>query len=400
MKEVNHTRTLLACFGAMFNQAISINLVPLLIVPFISLYGLTISDFGILIGVNFLMQMLTDMVLTVRMEKLVYKNMIALANILSFIGMYILLFSPNFGSDPFIFMIIGIILTSIGSGILEVTVAPVVDTIPNDYKAKKTSMTLAHGFYAWGQLATVLIVTLFLIFVGDKYWQIVVAFLSIFYILDIILISRTSIEQTRNSANIKKDRKVLRSPIFILLALAITFGSGAELIMNQYISVFCEVTLNLPKSYANLIGMGLFAVSMGIGRTWYGVFGMKFDLCKIIIVSGFACFGLYLLAGLTTIPVLAMVSGVFVGLFTSLCWPGALTIAGMKFPKCGAWIFSFLSILGDLGGGVFPTSAGLIGDYFGLKIMMIISSIFPLLCAICYILINRLSKNSKFLPNP
>ena len=52
--------TLIASLLGIFSQAVATNLIALIFVPLMSLYGLSFVHLGVLVGVNFGLQILTD----------------------------------------------------------------------------------------------------------------------------------------------------------------------------------------------------------------------------------------------------------------------------------------------------------------------------------------------------
>ena len=60
----NYNRILIASCTSNASQAIYANMTALLLVPFMSLYGLTLGQMGILVGINFGTQIFADLLLT------------------------------------------------------------------------------------------------------------------------------------------------------------------------------------------------------------------------------------------------------------------------------------------------------------------------------------------------
>ena len=146
---------------------------------------------------------------------------------------------------------------------------------------------------------------------------------------------------------------------------------------------------------SEMIGMLLFAVMLGAGRLIFGFFGHKINLNMVLIVSCFLAFIAYLLIGLEINTILSLVLCILVGLFSSMCWPGVISIAGEAFPKAGAWIFSTLAVFGDVGASMFGAIAGNIADKLSLSKMFLIIVCLPCLCMICHIAIYALIKRKK-----
>lgn len=393
----NYNRILIASCTANASQAIYANMTALLMVPFMSLYGLTLGQMGILVGINFGTQILADVLLTFIIDKVKYKNLVYIANLLGFIGMVLYCMSPKImPSNVFVPMVLSTIVFSFASGMLEVVLSPIVDTIPDTFKNKKAAMSLLHSFYAWWQVVSIVFIALCLNYFGAENWMYIIGALAVVPVLNTIqFIPVKIVEQRSTESKGQSSFKVAKSPIFILCCIAIIVGAGVEIIMNQYVSTFCELNLGVSKLMSDMIGMLLFAVMLGAGRLIFGFFGHKINLNMVLIVSCFLAFMAYLLIGLEINAILSLVLCILVGLFSSMCWPGVISIAGEAFPKAGAWIFSALAVFGDVGASMFGAIAGNIADKLSLSKMFLIIACLPCLCMICHIAIYALIKRKK-----
>lgn len=393
----NYNRILIASCTANASQAIYANMTALLMVPFMSLYGLTLGQMGILVGINFGTQILADVLLTFIIDKVKYKNLVYIANLLGFIGMVLYCMSPKImPSNVFVPMVLSTIVFSFASGMLEVVLSPIVDTIPDTFKNKKAAMSLLHSFYAWWQAVSIVFIALCLNYFGAENWMYIIGVLAVVPVLNTIqFIPVKIVEQRSTESKGQSSFKVAKSPIYILCCIAIIVGAGVEIIMNQYVSTFCELNLGVSKLMSDMIGMLLFAVMLGTGRLIFGFFGHKINLNMVLIVSCFLAFIAYLLIGLEINTILSLVLCILVGLFSSMCWPGVISIAGEAFPKAGAWIFSTLAVFGDVGASMFGAIAGNIADKLSLSKMFLIIACLPCLCMICHLAIYALIKRKK-----
>lgn len=393
----NYNRILIASCTANASQAIYANMTALLMVPFMSLYGLTLGQMGILVGINFGTQILADVLLTFIIDKVKYKNLVYIANLLGFIGMVLYCMSPKImPSNVFVPMVLSTIVFSFASGMLEVVLSPIVDTIPDTFKNKKAAMSLLHSFYAWWQAVSIVFIALCLNYLGAENWMYIIGALAVVPVLNTIqFIPVKIVEQRSTESKGQSSFKVAKSPVYILCCIAIIVGAGVEIIMNQYVSTFCELNLGVSKLMSDMIGMLLFAVMLGAGRLIFGFFGHKINLNMVLIVSCFLAFIAYLLIGLEINTILSLVLCILVGLFSSMCWPGVISIAGEAFPKAGAWIFSALAVFGDVGASMFGAIAGNIADKLSLSKMFLIIACLPCLCMICHIAIYALIKRKK-----
>lgn len=85
MKE-NYKRTMIACFVAYCVQAIVNNFVPLLFVTFQNLYDIPLTKITLLITINFLIQLLVDLLSAWFVDKIGYRISVILAHACAFGG--------------------------------------------------------------------------------------------------------------------------------------------------------------------------------------------------------------------------------------------------------------------------------------------------------------------------
>lgn len=390
MKTKNYKLTSLACFIGITNQAIIVNLTAILFVPFSQLYGFELWQLGLLVGINFGAQFLADLLLTVLIDKLKFRFMAILALSLSLMGLIFYAAVPTIMPNSiFIGFVLATLIFSFASGMLEVILSPIIDNIPQeDSKKKGAAMAFMHSFYAWGQLLTIIVTSIFLFLFDFNNWIYVVLFWTVVPIIGIILFARCPLEKQVVSE--KSKSKTLISSFFIVLMIAILMGGAAEIVMNQYVSTFVELSLGFDKLSSDLLGMGLFALFMGLGRIFYGFFGKKINIQKVLIVGAAASFVCFLVAGLSVNPYVSLVACALTGLTTSLLWPGTLVLASEKTAGAGAWVFAVLSLCGDFGASVAPMAVGFLADKLTLSIAISIASIIPFIALISHILLTKI----------
>ena len=142
----------------------------------------------------------------------------------------------------------------------------------------------------------------------------------------------------------------------------------------------------------------MFAMFMGISRMLYGKFSEKLDLTKVMLVCGIMCAGCYLLASLSTLPVLGLAGCALCGLAVGIMWPGSISISSQKCPRGGTAMFAFLALAGDLGAMVSPTMVGSLSEMAGgnLKTGLLAATIFPIVLVFgLLILKKKVSKATK-----
>lgn len=395
---MNYKLTTLSCFVGIFNQAVITNITAILFIPLMDIYGFTYIHLGILIAINFTTQFLTDIVFSGVIDRVGYKKLILPSSILSFVGLILFGISPFIFKDIFLGLVISTVLFSGASGLLEVLISPIVDGIPSENKGK--SMALMHSFYAWGQVATIIITTLFIFCFGKQNWFIIMLVWSIVPFINFFMLLKCPYPETIKQQNQTKGRTLFRSSFYIFALLAIFFGASTEVVINQYTSTFIEKGLSMPKLVGDLVGMCGFAIMLGLGRTLYGKYGEKFKINKVLIWGALLSLICYLVISISNISIINITACVLAGFFTSLLWPGTLVISSKKFPLGGAWLFAILAAAGDLGAAFGPWVTGFVSDIFknpemGIKMGILTAAIFPLLCFFCHLILYKKSKKAQ-----
>jgi MFS family permease len=88
--------TTLSCFVGIFVQAINANVTAILFIPLMKLYGLSYVHLGILVGLNFTVQVAVDIIFSSLIDKYGFRKLVLPADIFSFIGLLL------FGMSPYI----------------------------------------------------------------------------------------------------------------------------------------------------------------------------------------------------------------------------------------------------------------------------------------------------------
>ena len=84
-------------------------------------------------------------------------------------GLIGLAFLPDLFSNPFIGILISVIIYAIGSGLIEVLCSPIVEACP--FEHKEATMSLLHSFYCWGSVGVILLSTVFFSVFGIDNWK-------------------------------------------------------------------------------------------------------------------------------------------------------------------------------------------------------------------------------------
>ena len=175
--------------------------------------------------------------------------------------------------------------------------------------------------------------------------------------------------------------------------------SGAsEASMAQWASAFTESAIGVSKTVGDLAGPCLFALFMGVSRVLYGKFSEKLDLTKVMLICEMMCAGCYLLASLSTLPILGLAGCALCGMTVGIMWPGSISISSQKCPMGETAMFVFLALAGDLGATVSPAMVGIISEMEGgnLKTGLLAATIFPMILVGLMFLKKKANKEMSF----
>ena len=388
-KMKNYKKTLIACYLGFITQAISANFAPLLFLMFKDTYGISFEMIALVPMIFYLTQLLVDLVAVKFADIIGYRTCVVASQVVSAAGLLLMAFLPDILPNPFIGILISVVLYAIGSGLIEVLLSPIVEACPFENKAGV--MSLLHSFYCWGAVGVVLGSTLFFAIFGMVYWQILTVIWAVVPLLNIFNFLSCPIERLVEDGEGLRIGQLLRLPLFLLMIVLMICVGASEATMTQWASAFTESALGVSKTVGDLAGPCLFAVFMGLSRMFYGKKSEKLDLTKVMLGCGLLCVVCYLLAALSPIPIIGLIGCALCGLSVGIMWPGTISISSQKCPKGGTAMFAFLAIAGDLGAAVGPTMVGGIADAAGgdLKTGLLFATLFPIVMIIGLILLIK-----------
>ena len=123
----------------------------------------------------------------------------------------------------------------------------------------------------------------------------------------------------------------------------------------------------------------------------YGKFSEKLNLNNIMLICGVMCAGCYLLASLSSSPILGLAGCALCGLAVGMMWPGSISISSQKCPRGGTAMFAFLALAGDLGAMVSPSMVGGLSEMAGgnLKTGLLFATVFPVVLAFELLILKK-----------
>ena len=390
-----YTSLKLACYASNTSMSVISNLPPLLFLTFRSMYGISYSLLGLLIVINFVTQLLVDLVFSFFSHKFNIAKVVKTTPILTITGLVIYAIWPYiFPNAIYIGLVIGTVIFSASSGLCEVLISPLIASIPAEDPDRE--MSKLHSVYAWGVVLVILITTLFLLLFGSENWQYLVLFFLIIPLAALFFFSRSTIPVMNTPEKLSGALSYFKSKGLWLCVAAIFLGGAAECTMAQWSSSYLEKALGIPKMWGDIFGVAIFSATLGLGRTLYSKFGR--NAAKVLLMGGIGASVCYLIAAVSTVPVIGLIACAATGLCVSMLWPGSLIIASDRFPDGGVFIFAMMAAGGDLGASVGPQLIGLVTDaamnipalaalantysitpeQLGMKIGMFIGMLFPL----------------------
>lgn len=375
-----YQKTMIACFIGYIVQAIVNNFVPLLFVTFQKTYQIPLSQITLLITINFMIQLLVDLLSAGFIDRIGYRASILIAHICSFAGLILLTILPEILPSAFAGILISVAVYAVGGGLLEVLVSPIIEACPTDNKEK--AMSLLHSFYCWGHVGVVLLSTIFFSIFGIANWKILALIWALIPLANIFLFAFAPIYSLNEEGEPGLSLKELVSKkVFWLMMLMMTCAGASEQAVSQWASTFAEQGLKVSKTLGDLLGPMAFALLMGTSRLLYGKYGDKLDLDRFMKYSCLLCIVSYLWIALIPVPVLGLIGCAVCGFSVGILWPGTFSKASASIKSGGTAMFALLALAGDLGCSGGPTLAGFVSSSLDNNLRMGILSaiIFPVL---------------------
>ncbi len=358
--KANYSHTLKACYVGYIVQAIINNFTPLLFVTFNKQFNISIEMISILIFLNFSVQILTDISAIKIIEKIGFRNGAILSGVFGALGFILMVILPYVLPSAFLALAIAMIIAAIGSGLTEVIISPIVDSLPLGHK--ESAMSLLHSFYCWGCVIVITLSTLFFKFFSTANWvylTLLWALVPIINAISFIFVPLGEITKKEGDTNIKP---LFKSKVFIICLILMIFTGSIEQAMSQWASLFAEVGLNVSKEIGDILGPCMFAVFMGLARTVYGIYGKKFNLYKTLVLSTILAVITYLITVFAKNPIISLLGCSFTGLAAGIMWPGVLSLCSLNVKNAPPAMFAFLAVGGDIGCTLGPTVVGAVSS--------------------------------------
>ena len=411
MEKLKYKKTKLTCYFTYLAMSSVFSLPPLLFATFREIYGISYTLLGTLVLVNFCTQLGIDLIFSFFSKHFNIHKTIRIMPLVTASGLCIYALIPTlFPQYAYAGLIIGTVLFSVAAGLGEVLISPTVAALPSETPDK--DMSILHSLYGYGLVGVVLISTLFLKFLGNQYWMYLTFFWAALPVIASILLFTSKLPDMNVDHNEEKAIKSTYRTKGIFLCMACIFlGACAENTMSNWISVYTENVLYIPKMWGDLFGMCLFAVLLALTRSAYAKFGK--NISRVLMISMLGAIACYVLVAFSSNAVLSLVGCVLTGICTSMLWPGTLILMEEKIPAVGVSAYALMAAGGDFGASFAPQTMGIIVDKIsatewaqtfgsslslspeqvGFKVGMLIAAIFPILGVLLLLYMKKFFKS-------
>lgn len=393
----SYKATKYTCYYTYLSISTIFCLPPMLFLTFREMYGITYTLLGTLVLTNFVTQLSVDLIFTFFSRYFKIKAVIRIMPLLTALGLFVYALIPTFFPQiAYTGLLIGTVIFSIAAGLHEVFLSPTIAALPSENPER--DMSLLHSVYAYGFLAIVLISSAFIHFFGAQNWMILACLLALlpigsFILYCIVPLPDINLEHAPETGERKKKKRFGLA----LCAACIFLGSCAENAMTNWISSYLESALHIPKAVGDILGLAVFAVLLGLGRSIYAKYGKH--ISRVLLLGMIGSAACYLIASLSSIPILSMLACIFTGFCTSMLWPGTLIFMEEQFPSPGVTAYALMAAGGDFGASIAPQMLGVVVDnvaaskwaqqlgkslsltteQIGMKAGMLTAAIFPIL---------------------
>ena len=388
----DYGKTKIACYMGFITQAIAANFAPLLFLKFHKDYGISLGNIALISTVFFFTQLLVDLFCAKFVDRIGYRVSIVVSEVASALGLIGLAVLPDLIPSAFAGILISVTIYAVGSGLIEVLVSPIIEACP--FENKEATMSLLHSFYCWGSVGTIAVSTLFFKLFGMDSWRWLAIVWALIPAVNIYNFATCPIVPIVEEGQGMGIRQLGKKPLFWVSICLMVCAGASELSMAQWASAYAEAALGLSKAVGDLMGPCMFAVTMGICRAIYGKYGDKINLIRFMLTSGGLCVICYLMASLSSNPIVGLIGCILCGFSVAIMWPGTISVSSGKFPTGGTAMFALLAMAGDLGGSIGPAIVGRITKHAGddIRAGMGVGLIFPVVLILMLVI---MSKNEK-----
>lgn len=404
-----YARLKAACYTSNISMSVVGNIPPLLFLTFRQLYGISFSLLGSLVLINFFTQLIIDLIFSFFSHKFNIKLTVRIMPLLAVVGLALFALAPIiFPASVYLGLVIGTVIFSAAAGLGEVLISPIIAEIPA--KDPDREMSKLHSIYAWGVVGVVIFATVFLLIFKADSWQYLCFILTLIPLTSAILFMGADIPEMKTPEKTSGAIGFLKNKTVWLCMLAIFLGGAAECTMAQWASGYLEAAFGIDKLLGDVFGVAMFAAALGFGRTLFSKIGK--NASRALLLGAIGASACYLLAALSPFAIVGLLGCAFTGFCVSMLWPGSLILASDRFPNGGVLIFALMAAGGDLGASFCPQLVGIVTDFaignaqilelaarlglsgeqIGMKLGLLIGSLFPIIAIPVYAYFRKKDK--------
>lgn len=365
------------------------------------MYGISYSLLGLLVLLNFVTQLVVDLIFSFFSHRFNIEKTVKLTPVLTLIGLWVYALWPLLLPDTaFVGIVVGTVIFSASNGLVEVLISPVIAAIPS--KDPDKEMSKLHSVYAWGVVGVIVLGTVFLLTFKSARWYFLPLVFSLVPITSLLLFKGTRIPEMKTPEKLTGALEFLKNKTLYLCFFAIFLGGAAECTMAQWSSGYIEKALGISKVWGDIFGVAMFAAMLGLGRTLYSRYGRNIE--KVLFVGAIGATVCYFVASVSNVAVIGLFACAFTGFCTSVFWPGCLIVASDRFANAGVLLYAIMAAGGDLGASIAPQLVGVVADVtmampfaeelsrtvgitaeqLGMKLGMLTGMLFPLVAIFIY----------------
>ena len=197
---------------------------------------------------------------------------------------------PERFENPFLGIMISVLVYAVGGGLLEVLISPMVEACPT--KNKEKMMSLLHSFYCWGYIGVVLLSTLFFVTVGIAHWKLLLLLWSLTVSYTHLAALCASVTQQANILNIGTEGIMLVGAFF---AVIVSYFTG-----SWFLGILAAMLAGLVIAMIMAVGHIRFGADIcGIGM---GINMLALAVTKFLLQAMFGKNGSFSSPDIVTIP--------------------------------------------------------------------------------------------------
>lgn len=356
----NYKHTVFAAYISYIVQALVNTISPLLFVVYSERLGLSLLKISILITINFIIQLVSDICSTFFLTRLGYKRGVILAQLLVITGLCLMPVLTSVMASKFAALLISSTIMCAGGGLIEVIVSPIVEAIPGDKKA--SDMSILHSFYCWGQVIVIIMTTIYLAVFGIEKWSTLPLVFTVFPLTAAIIFYFAPVNQLEADNSKHGFSHLIRQNGFFTMIIIMVAAGASEVAIAQWASLFAEKGLGISKSLGDLLGPSAFAVAMGLSRVIFSKYASRIRMEKWMFASFALCIVSYLITVFSSAPAISFIGFALCGISVAILWPGTYSLGAEFIPTGGTLMFALFAFSGDLGCTLGPDLIGIVSD--------------------------------------